>query len=222
VVWQDALSLIRDGLATTEDPVSLIAAQSEAQSGHLSIRDLERQRDHTLVAVIRALKQQASAVGRVILDHEAVLRRPPENEVPLVTVRRVVPVDWTDINGHMNESRYGQVFSDASEEVMTHIGADSDYIAAGHSYFTVESTIKYLAETHAGEDIYVTTRVVAGQGKKLKLWHQMHRRSDDRLLATCDQSLLHVSLDTRRSCPPLPHVSAALERLATAHSGARS
>ena len=101
---------------------------------------------------------------------------------------------------------------------MTHIGADRDYIAAGNSYFTAETTIKYLNETHAGEDIYVTTRVLIGQGKKLKLWHQMHRASDDAILATCDQFLLHVSLETRRSCSPLPQVLEAVERLAASHA----
>jgi carnitine 3-dehydrogenase len=202
----------------TDELVDLIAGQSDAQSGHMGIRDLERLRDNNLVAILRALKQQGAAAGKLILDHDTALRGPLGDGVPLVTVRRVVPVDWTDINGHMNEGRYGQLFSDASEELMTHIGADRAYIAAGNSYFTAETSIKYLNETHAGEDIYVTTRVVIGQGKKLKLWHQMYRASDETVLATCDQFLLHVSLQTRRSCPPLPGVLEAVERLAASHA----
>ncbi len=204
----------------TDELVDLIAGQSDAQSGHMGIRDLERLRDNNLVAILRGLKQQGAGAGKLILEHDTALRGPLGDEVPLVTVRRVVPVDWTDINGHMNEGRYGQLFSDASEELMTHIGADHDYIAAGNSYFTAETTIKYLNETHAGEDIYVTTRVMIGQGKKLKLWHQMHRASDHELLATCDQFLLHVSLETRRSCPPLPDVLEAVEALAAKHAEA--
>ncbi|MGJ8604824.1 MAG: carnitine 3-dehydrogenase [Marivita sp.] len=202
----------------TDDLVDLIAGQSDAQSGALGIRDLERLRDNNLVAILRALKQQGAAAGKLILEHDATLRGPLGDGVPLVTVRRVVPVDWTDVNGHMNEGRYGQLFSDASEELMTHVGADRDYIAAGNSYFTAETSVKYLSETHAGEDITVTTRVMLGEGKKLRLWHEMCRAADDTVLATCDQFLLHVSLDTRRSCPPLPHVAEAVERLAAAHS----
>ena len=83
------------------------------------------------------------------------------------TVRRVVPVDWTDYNGHMNEGRYGQVFSDAADGFMLAIGADQEYVAGGHSFFTVETTIKYLLETHAGEDIVVDTRVLLADGKKV-------------------------------------------------------
>ncbi|WP_299785930.1 carnitine 3-dehydrogenase [uncultured Marivita sp.] len=202
----------------TDELVDLIAGQSDAQSGHMGIRDLERLRDDNLVAILRALKQQGAAAGKLILDHDSSLRGPLGDGVPLVTVRRVVPVDWTDVNRHMNEGRYGQLFSDASEELMTHVGADRDYIAAGNSYFTAETSVKYLNETHAGEDIYVTTRVTLGEGKKLRLWHEMHRASDDALLATCDQFLLHVSLETRRSCPPLPQVAEVVEKLAAVHA----
>src|SRR6056297_4301839 len=125
----------------TPELVQLIAAQSDAQSGHLSIRELERLRDDNLVAILRALKGQGAAAGKLIRAHDDSLHAPLADRVPIVTVRRKVPVDWTDLNGHMNEGRYGQVFSDASEELMTHVGADAAYVASGHSYFTAESTI---------------------------------------------------------------------------------
>ena len=204
----------------TDELVDLIADQSDAQSGAMSIRELERLRDNNLVAILRALKQQEAAAGRLIKAHDDALRAPLGDAVPLVTVRRKVPVDWTDMNGHMNEGRYGQLFSDASEELMTHVGADRAYVEAGNSYFTAETTVKYVKETHAGEDIVVTTRVVLGEGKKLRLWHEMCRASDGTVLATCDQFLLHVSLETRRSCPPLPGVLKAVERLAVQHGEA--
>jgi carnitine 3-dehydrogenase len=100
---------------------------------------------------------------------------------------------------------------------MSHIGADSAYIAAGNSYFTAETTIRYLQETHAGEVFTVATRVTLGEGRKLRLFHEMRRVRDNDLLATCDQFLLHVSLDSRKSCPPLPDVEARLTALAAAH-----
>lgn len=203
----------------TEELVDLITDQSDAQSGALSIRQLERLRDNNLVSILRALKGQEAAAGRLIKDHDATLRRPLGDGVPLVTVRRTVPVDWVDVNGHMNEGRYGQVFSDASEELMAHVGADRAYIDAGNSYFTAETTVKYLAETLVGEAFIVETRVTLGEGKKLRLWHEMKRASGE-VLATCDQFLLHVSLETRKSCPPLPPVLEAVERLAKAHKEA--
>ncbi|MBY6114366.1 carnitine 3-dehydrogenase [Mameliella alba] len=203
----------------TDELVDLIADQSDAQSGHMSIRELERLRDNNLVAILRALKMQDAAAGKLIRDHDDSLRGPLDEAVPMVTVRRIVPVDWTDANGHMNEGRYGQVFSDASEELMAHVGADRAYIEAGNSYFTAETNVKYLAETLAGEDIIVETKVLLGEGKKLRLWHEMKRAQDGELMATCDQFLLHVSLESRKSCPPLDHVRENVERLANLHAG---
>ncbi|WP_417719105.1 carnitine 3-dehydrogenase [Salipiger sp.] len=199
--------------------VETIAAQSDAQSGGVTIPQLARRRDDNLVAILRALKMQGNAAGAVLRDHDATLRGRLDETLPMVTVRRVVPADWTDTNGHMNEGRYGQIFSDAAEEFMHHVGADAAYIAAGHSYFTAETTIRYLAETLAGERVRVETRVTLGEGRKLRLVHEMRGEADGTLRAGCDQFLLHVSLDTRRSCPPLPAVAAEVERIARLHAG---
>jgi carnitine 3-dehydrogenase len=199
----------------TDDLVQLIADQSDEQSGAHSIRELERIRDNNLISMMRALKQQGQAAGALIQAHEANMQTVPAQAPTMETVRRVVPVDWTDYNGHMNEGRYGQVFSDAADGFMLAIGADQEYVAGGHSFFTVETTIKYLLETHACEDIVVDTRVLLADGKKVKLAHDMRRASDGTALASCEQFLLHVSLDTRKSCPPVGAVAEALSTLST-------
>jgi len=59
--------------------IERIALQSDAQSGHLSIRELERLRDRNLVALIRALKPTASGAGGVVNDHEAWLAQTRED-----------------------------------------------------------------------------------------------------------------------------------------------
>ncbi len=202
----------------TDDLVERIGQQSDAQSGVLSIRELERLRDRNLVAILRALKREGSAAGQVIADHETALPAPDRDGVPLVTVERMIPSDWTDYNGHMNESRYGQIWSDAADAVMAHVGAGQDYVARGLSYFTVETVTKFLAETHAGEEVRCETRVSEGAGKKVGLFHEMKRVADGETLATCAQLLIHVSLETRRSCAPEPQVLAQVEAFAKAHA----
>ena len=202
----------------TDELIETIAAQSDAQSRHLSISELERKRDRNLIAMMRALKQQGNAAGRLVLEHQARLATLPAAENPMITQRRVVPIDWTDLNGHMNEGRYGQIFSDAAEAVMALVGADADYVAAGLSYFTVETTVKYMAETHAGERVEVQSRVTEGRGKKLRCFHRMIRAADGAELATCDQLMLHVSLKTRRTCEPPADVAQKVAALAALHT----
>jgi carnitine 3-dehydrogenase len=50
----------------------------------------------------------------------------------------------------------------------------------------------------------------------MHLWHEMYE--GDRLLATGEHFLLHVSLDCRRPCDPSEGIVAALERVAAAHA----
>ncbi|MEM1346302.1 MAG: thioesterase family protein, partial [Pseudomonadota bacterium] len=117
----------------------------------------------------------------------------------------------------LNESRYAQLFSDAADATMGLIGADAAYVARGLSYFTVECHIRYLEEARAGDSLVVTTQVLAGEGKKMHLYHHLHH-SDGRLLSTGEQMLLHVNLETRSTCTPEPSVAARLSEIAAAHA----
>ena len=170
-------------------------------------------RDRVLVALLRALKRENSGAGRVIAAHEKTLDQSSPGTGPLITVRRTIPSDWTDYNGHMNESRYGQIWSDAADWVLLEAGVDADYIARDLSYFTAETRTNFLDEALAGERVVCETQVALAEGKKLRLLHEMKREADGTVLATCDQFLLHVSLETRRSCPPEPAISARLEAM---------
>ncbi|MGB5838214.1 MAG: carnitine 3-dehydrogenase, partial [Albidovulum sp.] len=96
----------------TEELVDLIAGQSDAQSGHHTIRELERIRDSNLIGFMRALKDRNWGAGKVLLDHDE-RRRAAFHEAgktgegaPMVMAHMQVLPGWIDYNGHMTESRY--------------------------------------------------------------------------------------------------------------------
>ena len=193
--------------------VQKIADQSDAQSGAHAVRELERIRDKNLVAILRALKARGYAAGEIIARHERGLPAPSHHPAGAIrTVSRTVPVDWADYNGHMNESRYGQVYSDAADEILARIGAGEAYVAAGYSFFTVDIHITFQLETHVGQHIHVDTTILEAGGKKLRLRHEM-KAEDGTLLSTGEQLLIHVSLSTRKSCLPVAPVDGALNAL---------
>ena len=64
-------SKLTDVPELTDELVDTIAAQSDEQSGHLSIRELERLRDDNLVDFLRSLKARGHAAGAVVATHEA-------------------------------------------------------------------------------------------------------------------------------------------------------
>ncbi|MFY9211207.1 MAG: carnitine 3-dehydrogenase [Aestuariivita sp.] len=210
----------------TDELVDLIAGQSDEQSGARSIRELERIRDNNLVSMMRALKAQDWGAGALLNAHDSGLRQEAglsgtvdtigDLSQPLLTLDRAVPLDWSDYNGHMTESRYLDAFAQSTDRFMEIIGCDADYIASGGSYFTAETHIRHLDEALAGDRIAVRTQLILGQGKKLHLFHRMYR--GDTLIATGEHFLLHVDLKTRRPTPPSDKIEAAMARIAKAQS----
>ena len=211
----------------TEELVDLIAGQSDAQSGHHSIRELERIRDDNLVGMMRALKANDWGAGALLKAHDAVLKPVAglaggvddvgDLSQPILVLDRAVPLDWTDYNNHMTESRYLDAFAQSTDRFMEIIGCDADYIASGGSYFTAETHIRHLDEALAGDRISVRTQLLLGEGKKLHLFHRMYK--GETLIATGEHFLLHVSLETRRPSAPSAEIEAAMARITAAQVG---
>jgi carnitine 3-dehydrogenase len=212
-------SRLTDVPALDEKLTRKIADQSDDQSGQYSIRELERRRDNNLVAIMRALKGQNWGAGALLNQHDDMLRERDDInwDAPVETASRVVPLDWTDYNGHMNETHYLEVISKACDQMMAYLGCDSEYIDNGHSYFTVENIINYLDEAKSGDRIRVLTQIIVGAGKKLHLHHRLVS-AEDRILATVEQMLIHVSLETRRSTDPVEPLTSQLEAAAAAQA----
>ena len=212
-------SRLTDVPELTPELVDRIAGQSDRQSGACEVRDLERRRDDNLVAILRALKKNDHGAGSTISLHERGL--PPAEagagRLP-VTVARQVPRSWIDYNGHVNEAHYLELFAQASDRFMELVGADAGYIAGGRSYFTVETHLRHLDEVRAGESIRVTTQLLGGEGSRLHLFHRLENGAG-KLAATGEHLLLHVNLQTRRSCPPESEVAVRLARLSARHAG---
>jgi len=64
--------------------------------------------------------------------------------------------------------------------------------------------------------LYVTTRVLEIDDKRLRLLHSMHRRRDDALIATAEQVYVHVDTAAGKSAPLDAAVRARLAALQTA------
>ncbi|AHM02515.1 3-hydroxyacyl-CoA dehydrogenase [Roseibacterium elongatum DSM 19469] len=175
--------------------------------------DPEGHRNDVLLSLLRVLKDRGDGAGAVLRDHEATLGLtvpdPGCSDMP-VTLDRQVPITWVDYNGHMNEARFLQAFSNACDQLLEWAGMTPEAIAAGHSVFTVETHLRHLDEVQIGDRIRVTARVLEGGGKKFHIWQEL--RVGENLCSTCEQLLLHVDLKTRRSAPPPEAIATWLRR----------
>ncbi|MDH1552011.1 MULTISPECIES: thioesterase family protein [Pseudomonas] len=123
----------------------------------------------------------------------------------LIIYRTPVQEDWVDYNGHLRDAFYLLMFSYATDALMERIGLDADSRGqSGHSLFTLEAHINYLHEVKLGTEVWVQTQIVGFDQKRLHIYHSLHRKGFDGVLAASEQMLLHVDLAGPKAAPFSP------------------
>jgi len=209
----------------TDGFLDALTAQSDEQAEGLSVRELERQRDDNLVAILQALRSQDYAAGEVVGRHETALFDGAHSQTDEVDESRplrlhdtVVSPEWVDYNGHMTESRYLDVLAKATDAFLRHVGLDASYLAAGHSAYTVETHIRHLGEAKANEPLTVETQVLGVDEKRLHLFHSVSQPQTGRLVATGEHLLVHVDTQAGRVSPMVEPVAGRVAAVAAAQA----
>ena len=210
----------------TPDFLDKVAGQSDAQARGRSVADLERERDDCLVGVLQALRVQGTGAGATVAAWERTLLDvvpAPEpgladGDAPLALYTREIPPDWIDYNGHVTESRYLELFGEATDALLRYIGVDASYLGAGGSYYTVETHISHLAQLYAGDRVRAFSQVLDWDDKRLHLFHVLIRAGDRDPVATGEHMLVHVDAAAGRSAPVRDGVRERVEALAAAHA----
>ncbi|MDN5787790.1 carnitine 3-dehydrogenase [Pseudorhodobacter sp.] len=206
----------------TDELVDLIAGQSDEQSGAYTIRELERIRDSNLVGFLRALKDRDWGAGKVLREHDERRRTgfaDGTHEIsaaPMVMAQMQVLPSWIDYNGHMTESRYLFASSETVDAFLRFIGADMEYVAGGHSYYTAESHIMHRGEAKLGDHLTGTLQVLFADEKRLHVFISIKKGGQD--VATVEQMLLHVDMKAGRACNAPKAILDRLLPIAAAHA----
>jgi len=213
----------------TEGLIDKMVAGTEAQAAGRSIRELERLRDDCLVAVQQVLREYDIGAGATLraleerlYESAAASARPQIGAAataqPLRLLETRVRPEWIDYHGHMTDSRYLQVFGDATDALFRYAGIDDAYRDSGRALYAVETRLVHQAEAHVQEPLYVTTRVLEVDDKRVRLLHSLHRARDDRPLASAEQLYLHVNTAAGRSAPMDAAVRARLAAVQSAQA----
>jgi carnitine 3-dehydrogenase len=195
----------------SDELVERIAEQSDAQANGLSSRELEQLRDRVLVRLLQALRVERTGAGATLAEWERGLL----GASPMPTRR--IPPEWVDYNGHVHESRYLQLFADATDALLGDLGIDAAYLARGGSYFTVETHLSHLRQLEAGDSVHVTTQLLDSDEKRLHVFHVLYREGETDPLATAEQMLLHVDTESGRAAPSRDPVRERVAELARRH-----
>ena len=75
----------------------------------------------------------------------------------------------------------------------------------------------YIQELHLGDPIRLTCQLLDYDSKRIHYFFNMYHATENYLAATCEQLLLHVNLEERRSSPFPKTVLSKLETLMAIH-----
>ncbi len=208
----------------TEDLIDKMVDGTRAQAGGRSIRELERLRDDYLVDIQQVLRKYNLGAGATLraveerLYDAAAAAVSSQNEAPLRLVETQVRPEWVDYNGHMTDSRYLQVFGDATDALFRRVGVDDSYRKSGRAMYTVETHVSHLNEAKALEGLYVTTQLLSVDDKRVHLFNVLRRTRDDAMVATGEQIYLHVNTEAGKAAPMDAQVRAKLDAIRAAHA----
>ncbi|MEM8570165.1 MAG: thioesterase family protein [Pseudomonadota bacterium] len=144
------------------------------------------------------------------------VRLDPNSAEPLELARMQVVPSWIDYNGHMTEGRYLLACSEVTDVFLNAIGVDIGYVRAGRSYYTVETHIMHLDESHEGEQLVGTLQLLAADDKRLHVFVLF--RVGERPVASIEQMLLHVDATAGKAMPADPGVLTKVYGIAETHA----
>jgi carnitine 3-dehydrogenase len=215
--------------------IDLIATQSDEQAAGRSVRDLERLRDDCLVAVLQGLRSQGFGAGLAVADYERKLLDRVHAGVlparaaggaspgadgfaagPLHIYRTRIPAAWIDYNGHLHESRYLQVFGDATDALLRYLGVDAAYLEAGYSFYTVETLLTFRRALAAGDVVDVRVQILGSDEKRIHAYLELLH--DGETAATAEHLYLHVDTAAQKATAVLPAVAERIRGLTAAHA----
>lgn len=136
---------------------------------------------------------------------------------PFRGYRTAVRPEWLDYNGHMNDSAYAVVCTQANELLLDELGVGAAYRAAtGCATYTVEAHLRYLGEVGPDAELHADTLLVAADNKRLR-FHTTVFDENDAVVLTGEYMFLHMDQNAGRVAPFPPDRAEVVQSTLAAH-----
>ncbi|WP_163538553.1 thioesterase family protein [Gracilibacillus sp. YIM 98692] len=114
---------------------------------------------------------------------------------------KLVPFEWVDYNGHMNDAEYNRAFSEATDAFIDHIGLyEKARIDWSYTVYTLETHTCYLQEMKEGEGFEITAQILDYDAKRIHLFLSM-KNKEGNLVATLEEMLMGIDQTEVRGAP---------------------
>jgi acyl-CoA thioester hydrolase len=139
---------------------------------------------------------------------------------PLTSYQTTISPEWVDYNRHLRDAFYLLIFSHATDALMDMLGLDEAGRArTGHTLYTLECHLNFLAEVKEGEAVQVRTQLLAHDAKRLHIHHGLYRPGEAASLAESEQMLMNIDSAAGRAAPFDAQVADKVAQLASEHQG---
>lgn len=119
----------------------------------------------------------------------------------ILVMKGYIKDEWIDFNGHLGDSIYPDLFSQAVGVMMDKIGLnEAGRNELSYTLFVVESHLCFLKEILAGEKFTIHLQLIDYSDKLLHVFLEMNNEQGERI-ATNEQMLIGINLNERKSAP---------------------
>lgn len=131
-----------------------------------------------------------------------------------VCLRRTVPEEYLDLNGHMNMRWYVALFDDAGDTLHDHLGLTREFRRAhGHGTMDLEHHTWFINEVMAGSQLCIYARMVARSAKMMHYLMFMINESTGNVAAHFECVNALVDLQARKTTPYPADITARLDAM---------
>jgi len=135
-------------------------------------------------------------------------------------LRRVVPAEFEDFNGHVNVRHHYALHMEGAEAAFTdHFGISQEWIDhVGQSSFTVAQHVQFHREILVGHDVSVHMRILGTSPKIFHVLSVLANRTTGEVASTLEYVEAYVDLATRRTTTMPPELAERIETITARHS----
>ena len=138
----------------------------------------------------------------------------------MLLLRRACPGTWVDFNGHMRDAYYLLLISFANDQMMMELGTGPAYLRrSGHTFYNLDTHIRYLKEAHLGDPLLVEMRLLDADDRRVHLHSVIRNEETGDALAVNESLLLHVDQRGPRAAPFPADVAALVSARAADDAG---
>jgi acyl-CoA thioester hydrolase len=128
------------------------------------------------------------------------------------SLRRTIPPEWADSNGHMNMRWYVALFDDAGDELHERMGLTPAFHEQHRSgTVDLEHHTHFLSEVMPGDSVAVYSRLVERSPKRVHYLMFLVNETKNKTAAIFECMNAFLDLSIRRTAPFPPEIAARID-----------